>query len=426
LTLSGLGGILSTEPEQETQLPSSPRRAWLVVAMLFVVALINYFDRQSLSVVAPRFQQELHLSDQGYAHVISLFLLASAFAYAISGFISDALGSRRSMALFVGWWSLAEAATAFATSTFQLSLARFCLGLGEPGLWVAAPKAVGETFDRARRGLAIGIYTLGATVGAIIAIPVIAAIVTHLPWRSVFLIDGVAGLLWLPFWFFSFRKNSGEAQTAVKTGAARDVLARGKTWRLMIARGLTDPVWYFYLFWFPKYLLTTRHISLNQLASLGWIVYFAAGVGTLLGGFLSGRLIRKGMATGLAYRRVMLMAAFLVPLSPVAALAPTVIFAIAIASIIALAHMAWLVSLTSTIIELFPPNQVGKAAGLVAAGSGFGGMISSEIIGYFVMHQGYLPVFFIMAILHPLALVILWKAFMDTPKPVLVAAMANP
>jgi len=406
---------LPTEKMQQDHTSTKAlHRPWFVVGLLFVVALINYFDRQSLSVVAPRFQQELHLSDQGYAHVISLFLLASAFAYAISGFISDALGTRRSMALFVGWWSLAEAATAFATSTFQLSLARFCLGLGEPGLWVAAPKAVGETFDRPRRGLAIGIYTMGATVGAVVAIPVIAAITSHLPWRAVFLIDGAAGLVWLPFWVFGYGGSKVHPKS-VSTGVMREVLSRRKTWQLMIARGLTDPVWYFYLFWFPKYLLTTRHLSLPQLARVGWIVYLAAGIGTLLGGLLSGRLIRRGMSAGFAYRRVMLLAAILVPLSPLAGLVSTAGVAIVFASVIALAHMAWLVNLTSTIVELFPSNQVGKAAGLVAAGSGFGGMVSSEIIGYFVMHQGYLPVFFIMAILHPLAIAILWKAFADVP-----------
>lgn len=407
---------MPTKDMQHDELPARrSRRPWFIVALLFVVALVNYFDRQSLSVVAPRFQQELHLSDQGYAHVISLFLLASAFAYAISGFISDALGTRRSMALFVGWWSLAEAATAFATSTFQLSLARFCLGLGEPGLWVAAPKAIGETFDRPRRGLAIGIYTMGATVGAVVAIPVIAAITNHLPWKTVFLIDGAAGLIWLPFWFLGYKGTDIRSPSA-SAGVMREVLSRGKTWQLMIARGLTDPVWYFYLFWFPKYLLTIRHLSLQQLARVGWIVYLAAGVGTLLGGLLSGHLIRKGTPAGFAYRRVMLFAAILVPLSPLAGLVPTAALAIAFASIIALAHMAWLVNLTSTIVELFPPGQVGKAAGLVAAGSGFGGMVSSEIIGYFVMHQGYKPVFFIMAVLHPLAIAILWKAFADVPR----------
>jgi MFS transporter, ACS family, hexuronate transporter len=143
----------------------------------------------------------------------------------------------------------------------------------------------------------------------------------------------------------------------------------------------------------------------------------AAGVGTLLGGIASGKLIRGGMAAGFAYRRIMLLSAVLIPLSPLAGLAPTAAVAIAIASVIVLGHMAWLVNLTSTIVELFPSNQVGTAAGFIAAGSGFGGMVSSEIIGYFVAHQGYLPVFFIMAVLHPVALLVLWKAFADTPDP---------
>jgi ACS family hexuronate transporter-like MFS transporter len=399
--------------QSEQTSPLRKRQPWLVASLLFVVALINYFDRQSLSVVAPRFQQELHLSDQGYGHVVSLFLLASAFAYAASGFITDRFGTRRSMALFVGWWSLAEAATAFATSTFQLSFARFCLGLGEPGLWVAAPKAVGESFERPQRGLAIGIYTMGATVGAVVALPVIAAITMHLPWKAVFLIDGAAGLLWLPFWLFGYR--DGMVAQSTTGSVLREVLSRSKTWKLMVARGLTDPVWYFYLFWFPKYLLTVRHLSMGQLARVGWIVYLAAGIGTLLGGVVSGKLIRRGIIAGFAYRRIMLISAILIPLSPLAGLVQTAEFAIGIASVIALAHMAWLVNLTSTIVELFPANQVGKAAGLVAAGSGLGGMISSEIIGYLVTHQGYLPVFYIMAVLHPVALAILWKAFADTP-----------
>ena len=286
---------------------------WVVVALLFVVALVNYFDRQSLSVVAPRFQAELHLSDTGYGHVVSLFLLASAFAYALSGFVSDALGTRKSMALFVGWWSIAEATTAFATSTLQLGLARFCLGLGEPGLWVAAPKAVGEVFDKKQRGLAIGIYTMGATVGAVVAIPTIAAVTAHLPWRSIFLIDGAAGLLWLPVWWLCYRSKepAAEALEAKPDSRAivREVLSRSKTWRLLIARGMTDPVWYFYLFWFPKYLLSARHLSMAEMARVGWLVYLAAGIGTLIGGLVSGWFIRKGADAALAYRRTMLFSA---------------------------------------------------------------------------------------------------------------------
>ena len=389
------------------------RHQWVIVALLFTVSLINYFDRQSLSVVAPRFQTELHLGDAGYAHIVSLFLFASAIAYGVSGFISDWLGTRRSMTLFVGWWSVAEAATAFASSVWMLALARFCLGLGEPGLWVAAPKAVGETFDNRQRGLAVGIYTMGATAGAIIALPVIVAVTTHLPWRSIFLIDGVAGLLWIPLWLWFYRErlSSGAVSKTATAANTRDVLHRSSTWKLLIARSLTDPVWYFFLFWFPKYLNSARGLPMAQMAKIGWVVYLGAGLGTIAGGLLSRKLIRSGMKVGLAYRYTMLAAAVLVPLSPLAALAPNYALSVLIASVVALAHMAWLVTLTATVIELYPANQVGKAAGLIAMGSGFGGMVSSEIVGYLVTHGGYTPVFFLMALLHPIAIAILWPVF---------------
>ena len=395
------------------------RRRWAILALLFLVALINYFDRQSLSVVAPRFQAEFSISDTGYGHIVSLFLFASTIAYALSGFVSDALGTRWSMALFVGGWSLAEAATAIVRSVFQLGTARFFLGLGEPGLWVAAPKAVGEAFPPRERSLAVGIYTMGATVGAVIAIPAISVITFHWPWKSIFLLDGLAGLLWIPLWLLLFPRRSAAATLTAsqKSGVLREVLSRGKTWRLLIARALTDPLWYFYLFWFPKYLLSARHLSVPALAHIGWTVYLAAGVGTLLGGLFSGHLIRRGLRPSIAYRRTMLCAAVLIPISPLAALVPSATLAVAIACLMAFAHMAWLVNLTATIVDLFPSHQVGKAAGLIAAGSGFGGMISSELIAHAVTHAGYTPVFFAMALLHPIAIALLWPAFLDTAEP---------
>lgn len=400
------------------------RHQWVIIALLFTVSLINYFDRQSLSVVAPRFQAELHLDDVGYAHIVSLFLFASAVAYGISGFISDWLGTRKSMTLFVGWWSLAEAATAFASSVWMLALARFCLGLGEPGLWVAAPKAVGETFDDKQRGLAVGIYTMGATAGAIIALPVIVAVTTRLPWKSIFLIDGAAGLLWIPVWLWFYREKL-VTRTTASAASAREVLRRGSTWRLLFARSLTDPVWYFFLFWFPKYLNNARGLPMTQLAKIGWVVYLGAGLGTIAGGLLSRRLIRSGMKVGLAYRYTMLSASVLVPLSPLAALVPHYALSVLIASMVALAHMAWLVTLTATVIELYPANQVGKAAGMIAMGSGFGGMVSSEIVGYLVTHGGYTPVFFLMAVLHPIAIALLWPVFRQGRSAVADVAVAK-
>jgi ACS family hexuronate transporter-like MFS transporter len=407
---------------RQTRFSLSQRRRWLIVGLISLVALINYFDRQSLSIVATRFQAELHLSDEGYGHVVSLFLLASAFSYAGAGLLTDWLGTRTSMALFVGWWSIAEAMTTFVKSATQLATARFCLGLGEPGLWVAAPKAVGETLEEKYHSLAIGVYTLGATVGAVIALPAIAAVTAHLPWKSIFVIDGCAGILWLPLWFSAFPKENRAiaaprepASGASYWVAVKDVLTRSKTWKLMIARGITDPVWFFYLFWYPKYLLGARGLPLARVAQIGWMVYLFAGAGTLIGGVAAGWLIRRGVAPLLAYRRSMLVYAALIPLSPLAGLAPSALISVGVASVIALAHMAWLITLSSTIIAVFPPLQLGKAFGLIAAGSAFGGLLSTELVANVVTHHGYLPLFFLMMFLHPLALALLWTIFKEKP-----------
>jgi ACS family hexuronate transporter-like MFS transporter len=410
---------------KDIALQPTVRRKWFFVALLFLFATINYFDRQSLSVLASRLQTELHMSDEGYGHVVSLFLFASAIAYAIAGFIADWIGTRRSMALFVGLWSLAEASTAFATNTLSLGVARFCLGLGEPGLWVVAPKAVGEFLEERKRALAIGIYSMGGSVGAVVAFPVIALVTIHLPWRSIFLIDGAAGLLCLPFWFWCFpvRRPSHvvasqttrlkqERSAADSKGAdLRAVLTCASTWKLVVARGVTDPVWYFYLFWFPKYLMTSRHLTLDVIAHFAWFVYLGGGIGALCGGLFSSALIRRGMHTCIAYRWTMLAAALLMPLSPLTAVTSNSTLAILLASLIAFAHMNWLVTLTAIVVELYPARQVGTAAGLIASGSGLGGMISSEVIGYVVIRHGYTPLFFMMGFLHPIVIVLLWRVF---------------
>jgi ACS family hexuronate transporter-like MFS transporter len=407
-----------------------------LVLLLFWVAVINYFDRQSLSVVAPFFQAELHLSDAGYSHIVTAFMFASAIAYAITGFISDRLGTRVSMGLFVGWWSLAEALTAFVHSSPMLAITRFMLGLGEPGLWVAAPKAVAEFFEKEKRAAAIGLYTMGATVGAVIALPIIVAVTTHLPWRTIFLFDGVTGLLWLPLWFLCLRghdrpasESSSQphpiAQVSVRKiggwSSFREVLSVRRTWQLLLARAITDPVWYFYLFWFPKYLGTAQHLNLQQIARTGWWVYLAAGVGTLLGGTFAGLAIKRGHKPVMAYRKIMAFSAMLVPLSPLAAIQGRPGLAIAIGAIVAMAHMCWLVNLTSMVVELFPLTRVATATGIVAAGSALGGMAFSEIIGYVVTYHGYFPLFWIMGCAHPIALAIMWTSVRPAGKTTQVA-----
>lgn len=409
------------QSEEEAPLPS-PTRRWIIVALLFVIALLNYFDRQSLSIVAPRLQAELGMNDQVYGHIVSIFLFASTIAFLICGWISDKLGTRSSMTIFVGVWSIAEAATTFVTNAFGLGMARLFLGLGEPGLWVAAPKAVGEMLPRRQRGLAIGIYTLGATVGAVIVLPAIGAISTHFPYRWIFLFSGIAGIVWLPLWLvFSKNKNQLQTHIAKEQTPYLTLLRAPAVWRLLVARGLTDHVWFFYLYWFPKYLMGPRNINAQTVASHAWVVYLFGGLGALLGPLFSSLLARRQMPIKHAYRAVMLAAACIMPLNFFCGSSSTFAAALAIASIIGFAHMAWLIALTATAVESFRNADLGRASGLIAAGSALGGTISSELIGYAVMHSGYHPVFLAMTFMHLLAIMVMWRVF-RTPKESAVTA----
>ncbi len=275
---------------------------WWIVALLFGAAVLNYVDRQTLSALAPTIQGDLKMDDRDYANVVNIFLAAYTIAYLISGRIADKLGTRASMALFVVWWSVANMLTAASQGVRSMSGFRFLLGLGEAGVWPAASKVVSEWFPAKERALAIGVYTMGATIGATVAPYLVIPLATHayhetMPvvanwlgqgtgWRIAFIVTGLAGLVWLIPWLLFYRQpreskqiTTGELKLIEESAATEnpaDSLAanawswkqvfqfRG-TWLLLLGRLITDPVWYFYQFWFPKYLSADRHLSQEQL-----------------------------------------------------------------------------------------------------------------------------------------------------------------
>lgn len=389
------------------------RWRWWIVGLLFLASVLNYVDRQSLSILAVTLQKNFGFDSTVYGHILSAFLVAYTLAYALAGGLSDKIGATRSMMIFIAVWSLAELMPPFLHSAAQLGVSRFILGLGEAGIWVVAPKIVSELFSPVQRAFAIGLYTVGATVGATIAPPLIASLAIHHGWSSVFVITGMAGLFWLiPWWIFN--RNLELRSRAQRNGTGErepwlSLLHNRNLWLLLIARLITDPVWYFYLFWFPKYLGEARHESLEAIGHLVWPVYFAADIGTLGGGWLAGVLIRRGMKPVRARCVWMTCMACLLPLSPLVALASSTKIALSLAALVGLAHMAWLVTLTALVLDVFPSSHVATAAGWIAAGSGLGGIVFSEIAGRCVMTVGYTPLFFVMGLLHPVALLLIWR-----------------
>jgi ACS family hexuronate transporter-like MFS transporter len=407
-------------------MPRIPHLRWYVIALIFGASVLNYVDRQALSILAPTIQAELRLSNEDYATILNLFLAAYTVASLVSGRIVDRLGVRAGLGLFVAWWSVANLLTAFARSAGSLGACRFLLGLGEAGNWTAAPKAVSEWFPARERGLAIGIYTLGATLGATIAPILIVALASWHSWQAAFVVTGAAGLLWLIPWLLLYRRpadhpliTDGE-RTLLATGspAAEEavagddwgrwwqVFARREIWLLILARMLTDPVWYFFQFWFAKYLYDARGLSQEQL-QVSFVIFLAADVGVLAGGWLSGRLIKRGTAPAASRVRVMFGCAALVPLAAVIPQAAGLWVALALGMVAVLAHLAWLINLSALVVDLVPKRTLGFAFGVVATGSALGGMMMNKAVGALVTGVSYDPAFHFMLLLHPLAWLLL-------------------
>ena len=408
-----------------------PYLRWWIAFALFLAAVLNYIDRSVLGLLAPTIQKDLAISDDQYADVINFFLIAYTIAYLLSGRIVDKLGVRVSLAIFVAWWSIANALTGLAQSVKSLSVFRFMLGLGEAGGFTASPKAVSEWFPPAERGIAIGLYSIGGAVGATIAPILVAVIAANYGWRWVFAVSPVLAGLWLIFWLWLYRRPqehpritesekiflAANISPVVETAAEakESELTRWKqifrepfVWQLMLARMLTDPVWYFYQFWMPKYLHTVRGLDQKAL-SIMWLVFLAADIGFLLSGFLSGHLIKRGHTPPASRLRIMAISAGLVPVSFAIPYAPTVAVVIGVAMVVAYAHTAWLANLTSLVVDLTPPRILGTAFGVIACGSVLGGIFMNKLVAWFIAHRSYDDCFYTMAFVHPLALLLIWR-----------------
>ena len=438
---------------------------WWIVALLFGAAVLNYVDRQTLSALAPTIQHDLSMDDREYANVVNIFLVAYTIAYLVSGRIADKMGTRASMVLFVAWWSVANMLTAAARGVTSLGAYRFLLGLGEAGVWPAASKAVSEWFPAKERALAIGFYTMGATIGATVAPYLVIPLATHayhetMPavanwlgqgtgWRVAFILTGAAGLLWMIPWLWFYRKprenkliteselkvieDSAATENPADSAAEnawswKQVLLFRGTWLLLLGRLITDPVWYFYQFWFPKYLSADRHLSQGQL-KITWIVYAAAGVGSLLGGWLSGQFVKRGVAPASSRLWVMLGCACIMPLSPFIAQATGMNLTMTLTICTVFASLAWLINISSLVVDVVPKHSLGTVFSVVATGSIIGGIIMNMIVATMVsgpstkpagfldqgiktvfgpllemvQGHGYAQWFLIMAFLHPVA-----------------------
>lgn len=386
----------------------SKRLRWAILILLFLATILNYIDRQTLSILAPRVQADLGIGDLGYAHIVQCFLVAYTISYLFTGWFTDRLGARLTLAICLGWWSLANLATGLVRSATELGMARTMLGVGEPGVYTAGPKAVGEHFPPEQRGFAFGFYTAGAMVGATLAPPIIGGLALTYGWRSAFVVTGALGFLWVIAWLFVYQSPEGvepRSREPIQWGA---ILRDRAMWGMALSRMIADPVWYFYLFWFPKYLTDARGLSLLDIAKLAWIVYLAADIGSIGGGWFSGLLVRRGIAPARSRMVAMAIAACLTPFGALIATHVGIGATLALGALVAFAHLVFQINMGTLIVDIYPPRTMATVFGLIAAGSGLGGMLSTQIVGELVAGGSYDRVFLIMGLLHPIACLIAW------------------
>jgi ACS family hexuronate transporter-like MFS transporter len=393
---------------------------WWIAGLLFTATAINYIDRQTLSIVAPVLTKELGISNTEYSNILTAFLVPYTFMYVVSGYLCDRWGTRRALSVFMSWWSAANALHALARGAMGLGAFRFLLGIGESGNFMAAEKAISEWFPAKERALANGLVNAAAATGAIISPPLIALVTIQFGWRAAFVVSGLLGFVWLLAWLALYRlpqyhpRISEEEKAYILEGRVEKAHERVKygvllrspqVWGLLLARVFADPVWWFYLFWLPKYLSDVRHFSLAEIGLISWMPYLAADLGSLGGGWLSGRLVAAGMPILNARRWTMAPFALLMPAGILVAYLPPAP-ALAVICLVTFSHMAWKTNLMTMTNDIFPTGIVGSAAGVVGLGSGLAGAISTPVVGRIVDAFGYEGVFWVMGFLHPVAMLL--------------------
>jgi ACS family hexuronate transporter-like MFS transporter len=402
---------------------------WIIVGLLFVATALSFLDRQVLSISILKIQSDLDLSDVAYGWVNTGFLISYAVMFTLGGWLIDRFGTRVGLAVSVALWSLSNAMHGMVQSAFHLGTARFFLGLGEGGCFPGVAKGVTEWFPQKQRALAMGIAIGGSALGAVIAPPLTVYLISLYGWRGAFVATGIIGGVWVLLWLIFFHKpkkspfiTKGEL-TLIEGGVAdkdillepakkisipfRKILKTREARGLILIRFLLDPVFYFFMFWIPKYLSDERGVSFERIGELFWIPFFALGVSNIIGGGLSDRLVKSGMTVNRARKSVMGLAAALTMVAPLTVVASSAEIAIIFMSLIMFAHGFWITNYITITSELFGKNATSTVVGMSGTAGAIAGLLLNPLIGKVVENYSYLPMWIVAGIMYPLGFVIL-------------------
>ena len=399
------------------------RYRWTICALLFFATTINYIDRQVLGILAPMLQADLGWNEQQFGDIVSWFTIAYALGFLVVGRIMDRVGTRRGFAGAIVIWSVAAMAHAFARTAAGFSAARFALGLGESGNFPASLKTVAEWFPSRERAFATGIFNAGSNVGAILTPIIVPWIALRWGWQAAFIATGALGFVWLVVWLLVYRSPEQHPKCTpaelayirsdpidpVQPVSWAQLLRYRQTWAFALGKGLTDPIWWFYLFWLPKFLDARYGIKLAQLAAPLIVIYLLADVGSVFGGWLSGAFIKRGWSVNAGRKMTMLIAALLIVPTMFAPAATNMWVAVCIVGVAAAAHQWWSANIFTLPSDMFPGFAVGSVVGIGGFFGAAGGFLFQRATGWLLQRNGsnYTPIFIVCGLAYVTALLVI-------------------
>jgi ACS family hexuronate transporter-like MFS transporter len=375
---------------------------WLVCALLFSAATVNYVDRQVIGVLKPVLQRDLGYTEIDYGNIVTAFQAAYAIGMLTMGRLMDRLGTRRGFSIAVCLWSIAAAAHALASTVVGFSVARFALGFGEAGMFPAALKTVAEWFPKQERALATGIFNSGTNIGAIVCPLLVPWLASRFGWQAAFLVTGALGGLWLVLWLVVYvplaqnQRVSAAERAYIQHGSAppgaavawRALLPHRQTWAYALAKFLTDPFWWLYLFWIPDFLHKRHGLNLLQVGAPLVVIYLLSDVGSVAGGWLSSRLMARGLSVNRARKTALLLCALAVTPISFASRVNDLWQAVLLIGLATAAHQGFSANLFTLSTDLFPARAVGSAVGIGGLAGAVGGMLIAQVAGHILSLAG--------------------------------------
>ena len=400
---------------------------WMIIGLIFTVTCINYIDRSSIGLLVTKFGGDIGVSTKQYGYIGSLLLAAYTVSQSVSGRLYDRYGARTGFTISIIVWCTAAMAHSFMTGFWSFAVCSFFLGLGEAGNWPGAAKVVAEWFPQRERATGMAIFNSGASMGGVVAPLLVAGFLApHFGWRKTFLIIGSLGFVWLVGWLAVYRplfqhpRLSSEERAHIREGqpsmtvedtepvSYASLLRLRQTWGILLARFCVDPIWWLYMLWLPTYLKEARQFDLKKIGVSTWAPYLAAAAGALFGGWLAGRLIKRGMSVDRARKTTITIAACMMPFGILAARMNSAYGALACIAVVLFGFQMWISNVQTLPSDYFSHRQVGAVAGMGGTAAGIASLIFNLSTAPLAHRFGFGVVLTIAGLMAPIGLLLLW------------------